>query len=169
MATSIALVIDRLSPSYEHCFMAKTKRNFSDMDRKAAVNLAEIYERKKKGLELNQEKLAFEVDMTQGAVSQYLKGKVPLRIVAALKFAKALKVKPTEIREDLAELTSELPIEAIEFAQKYANMTPEQQRKFEAILLLAGQAAPDSKLAKDWHAPDEPEPTKPKRRRTAKS
>jgi len=134
--------------------MAKTKRNFSAADRLAASNLAEIWKLKSSALSLTQEKAAGDLGMTQGAVSQYLHGKVPLRIVAAIKFAKLLKVKPTEIREDLRELTSELTPEALDFAQRFSKLKPEQQKKFEAILLLAADAVPDSKISGEWHNPE---------------
>lgn len=52
-----------------------------------------------------QESLAHEAGWkTQGAVSQYLLGKIPLNIEALLKFAKALNVAPDTISPSLAQL-----------------------------------------------------------------
>lgn len=41
---------------------------------------------------------------TQSTVSHYLNGKAPLNTDAALKFAVLLRVKPEELRPDLADL-----------------------------------------------------------------
>lgn len=42
--------------------------------------------------------------ITQGAISQYLTGKIPLNLTAVLRFAQFLKRQPQEIRSDLPEL-----------------------------------------------------------------
>lgn len=55
----------------------------------------------------NQEKLAFECGWkTQGSVSQYTLGKIPLNLPALLKFSKALGVPASDISPTLA---SQLP------------------------------------------------------------
>ncbi|WP_320728257.1 helix-turn-helix domain-containing protein [Enterobacter ludwigii] len=71
----------------------------------ASRNLKAAWDAKKKELKLTQELaaelLGFE---SQGTVSQYLNGKIPVNTDAALKFAALLKVKPEDIREDLKDL-----------------------------------------------------------------
>ncbi len=50
-----------------------------------------------------QQTIADQMDITQGAVSQYLKGDIPLNYHALRIFATALEVKPEDIRDDLPE------------------------------------------------------------------
>jgi len=58
----------------------------------------------------SQEKLAFECGWkTQGTVTQYLNGKIPLNIPALLKFAAALHVKPESISPSLASQLQQVP------------------------------------------------------------
>lgn len=71
----------------------------------ATLLLRKAWESKKKELKLTQEIAAdimgFEA---QATVSQYLNGKIPVNTDAALKFAALLKVKPEDLRPDLADL-----------------------------------------------------------------
>ena len=71
----------------------------------ATQRLRAIWDAKKRELKLTQELAAelmgFEA---QSAVSHYLNGKAPLNTDAALKFAVLLRVKPEELRPDLADL-----------------------------------------------------------------
>lgn len=50
---------------------------------------------------------------TQGAVNQYLLGKIPLNLTALLRFCAALGVTPVEISPDLAKPLGETPSAAI--------------------------------------------------------
>lgn len=56
-----------------------------------------IWDRKKKALSLSQEKAAEMYGCTQGNISQYLGGKIPLNTDAIYKFASILEVSPKEI------------------------------------------------------------------------
>ncbi|EBS9025028.1 helix-turn-helix transcriptional regulator, partial [Salmonella enterica] len=71
----------------------------------ATQRLRAIWDAKKRDLKLTQEIAAdlmgFE---TQSTVSHYLNGKAPLNTDAALKFSVLLRVKPEELRPDLADL-----------------------------------------------------------------
>ena len=58
--------------------------------------LKEIYERKKKELDLTQHKLAEKFEVSQTAIAQYLNGINPLNAKAALQFAEALDVAVSE-------------------------------------------------------------------------
>lgn len=65
---------------------------------------------KKSRIDASQEKLAAECGWkTQGTVSQYILGKIPLNLPALIKFSKALEVKPEEISPTLA---AQLPKES---------------------------------------------------------
>lgn len=77
-----------------------------------AARLKAIYMAKKRELGLTQESLASACGWeSQGSVSQYLNGKIPLNVEAAVKFAKALRVSVSDfsprLAADLAELTDE--------------------------------------------------------------
>ena len=68
--------------------------NLTPRQKGIALNLKAIFERKKRELGLTQESAAKAMGWkTQGAVSNYLNGKIPLNTDAKLKFAKLLGVK----------------------------------------------------------------------------
>jgi transcriptional regulator with XRE-family HTH domain len=122
------------------------KRVFTPADWDAQKRLKTIWEAKKGPLGLTQENVMEALDMNQSAVSQYLNGKVPLRLAAALKFSRLLKVKPTEIRPDLAELTSEVSTEALDWAQRFDKLDERGKQKFWDALLVAEKGIPDENL-----------------------
>jgi transcriptional regulator with XRE-family HTH domain len=72
-------------------------------DLQAASRLKALWKDRAKGLGLTQERMAEIMDVTQGAVSQYINGAIPLNYNAVLAFANALGVLPTDIRSDLPE------------------------------------------------------------------
>lgn len=82
------------------------KKTLTTADKRAAENLRRLWnewqsKRVERGLKrLSQEDAGDQLDMTQGAVSQYLRGLVPLGTEATLRFAKLLGVSPQEIRPD---------------------------------------------------------------------
>ena len=81
------------------------KRNITEADRQAALRLQRIWEYKRQALNLTQEQVAHSCGWsTQGAFSQYLRGKIPLNTDAVLKLAKVLQVAPQEIMPEIAEL-----------------------------------------------------------------
>lgn len=69
----------------------------------ASAKLSRIWHAKKKELGLSQERAAELYGCSQGNISQYLNGKIPLNTDAVYKFAKILKVNPIEIRPDLKD------------------------------------------------------------------
>lgn len=74
-----------------------------------ADRLKAIYASKKRSLSLTQESLAAACGWeSQGTVSQYLNGKIPLNKDAAVKFARHLKVKVEEFSPQLARDLAEL-------------------------------------------------------------
>ena len=66
----------------------------------AATRLRSIWDSKKRELGLTQEEAGARMGMTQGAVWQYLNGRIQLNTAAALKFARLLEVSPSEILGD---------------------------------------------------------------------
>lgn len=72
-------------------------------DMAAADRLRALWRSKAPALGLTQEKLAAEMDITQGAVSQYIAGLIPLNYRALMAFSKALECNATDIRSDLPE------------------------------------------------------------------
>lgn len=86
--------------------LAAMKRNpLSESDKAAAANLRRIWDEKKRDLGLTQEKAAEAMGFTtQGAVSHYLNGYMPLNTDNLLKFAALLEVPPSAIRPDIDDL-----------------------------------------------------------------
>ncbi|WP_194720795.1 XRE family transcriptional regulator [Noviherbaspirillum malthae] len=76
----------------------------NEEQKKDAERLSLLFEeRKAKNSALTQESLAHDCGWkTQGTVSQYLRGKIPLNLSALLKFAKALNFRPEEVSPSLA-------------------------------------------------------------------
>lgn len=71
-------------------------------------------------LGLTQEKMAHDLGITQGAVSQYLNGKIPMNYRTLKAFTSALGIEDTEIRSDLPE-------------QQYAAVAPQDDQYADVI------------------------------------
>ncbi|WP_258306697.1 LexA family transcriptional regulator [Stenotrophomonas maltophilia] len=69
----------------------------------AAARLKSVWNAKARKLGITQEKVALELGITQGAVSQYLNGKIPMNFRTLKVFAASLGIEDTEIRNDLPE------------------------------------------------------------------
>ncbi|UXB22803.1 MULTISPECIES: LexA family transcriptional regulator [unclassified Stenotrophomonas] len=69
----------------------------------AAARLKSVWTSKARKLGITQEKVALELGITQGAVSQYLNGKIPMNFRTLKVFAASLGIEDTEIRNDLPE------------------------------------------------------------------
>lgn len=70
----------------------------------AARRLRSIWDKRRTELELTQEKAADLLGWTQGAVSHYLNGKIPLGLPAVFKWAALLRTSPYAIRPEIAEV-----------------------------------------------------------------
>lgn len=68
-----------------------------------ASNLKKIWDEKRRDLGLTQEKAAEMYGCTQGNISQYLLGRIPLNIVAINKFATILQCDPSLINPEIDE------------------------------------------------------------------
>lgn len=66
-------------------------------EKRACKNLRRIWDEKKEGLGLTQEKAAAALEVTQGAVGHFLTGRKPLNIKRVIGFAKMLRVDPQDI------------------------------------------------------------------------
>ena len=76
----------------------------TEADIEAAARLLDAWEDRKRGLGLTQEKIADRLGgKSQGLVSQYLHGRIPLNYRALLVFCDALRIPPESIRDDLPE------------------------------------------------------------------
>lgn len=92
--------------------MAKTKkrREFTAREKSAQQNLFRIWSEKKEELGLTQESAASEMGFkTQGAVNQYLNGKIPLNTDAVLKFAMLLRCAPKDIDKEFGQFENTKP------------------------------------------------------------
>ncbi|WP_309684950.1 S24 family peptidase [Stenotrophomonas sp. SORGH_AS_0321] len=69
----------------------------------AAIKLKAAWDGRARGLGITQEKMAHELGITQGAVSQYLNGKIPMNYRTLKAFTSALGIEDVEVRTDLPE------------------------------------------------------------------
>jgi len=81
--------------------MAK-RRELTGEEQEWADKLKRIWLSRKKDLKLTQASAADEMDMTQGAVGQYLNGTIPLNDSAAMRFARLLQVPVGSFKPRLA-------------------------------------------------------------------
>lgn len=106
-------------------------RNITKADLQATERLRRIWDQQQRARKFNQTDAGAEMGMTQGAVSQYLTGRIALGPVATLKFAKYLGCNPLEIRPDLTKIGIEpgaLTIDAIRLAFHWQeNLDPDVQ------------------------------------------
>lgn len=92
-------------------------------DKAAASRLLAMWTSLKAERGLTQDAMAIRMGGTQGLVSQYLHGKIPLNYRALLAFSDALGIRPETIRTDLPEQRlsgSEMP----SFASQSARLDP---------------------------------------------
>lgn len=103
---------------------------------KAAKRLRAIWDSKKDDLHLTQEKAADYLDMTQGAVSHYLTGKIALGPVAILRFSRLLSVSPKDIRPDFEFqiIPGDMPQDVVEAAVKLASLPVEVRRDVSSLI-----------------------------------
>lgn len=78
-------------------------------DAAAAARLRRLWDARAKDLGLTQWKMSEVMDITQGAVSQYINGHIPLNFMAVMAFSRELRCDPLEIRSDLPEQRYMLP------------------------------------------------------------
>jgi phage repressor protein C with HTH and peptisase S24 domain len=69
----------------------------------AAEKLRAVWALRARERGITQDKMADELGITQGAVSQYLNGRIPMNYRTLLAFCKALGISDAEIRTDLPE------------------------------------------------------------------
>lgn len=89
------------SISFIHMGDRRSKLTKADVE--AARRLGALWDARAGRLGLTQEKMADRMDITQGAVSHYLRGRMALNYIAVMAFAKALDCDPSDIRSDLPE------------------------------------------------------------------
>lgn len=121
--------------------MATRKRSLTPADLRAAEKLKALwkaYQQQHPGV--SQEVAAARAGMTQSAFSQFLLGRVPMRITPVVKLAKLFEVPPHAIRDDLPEMTysrvqnapplelrepGPLSEDALEIAKVFDRLTPQ--------------------------------------------
>lgn len=111
--------------------MAESRRTFTEADRAAQARLRALWRAKAKQLGLTQEKAAKQFGGTQALISHYLTGRIALGRVAAMKFARLLRVPPEEIRDDFEfsrQLAEDVPEDVVRMAYKLSAM-PDTVRK----------------------------------------
>lgn len=89
--------------------MNTRKAKPSPQDIAAAAKLKAIWSERAKQRGLTQDKLAQELGITQGAVSQYLNGRIPMNYRTLRAFTDALGIAETDIRSDLPEQQLNVP------------------------------------------------------------
>lgn len=86
-------------------------------------NLKRIWLSKKSELGLTQEKLAAKIGWkTQGAVTSYLNGRIPLNTDAKVKFSEALGVDTKEIDPNFLAEKKTTPTNSMEFMSMYGEV-----------------------------------------------
>jgi len=117
------------------------KRSLTAREQIAAANLSQLWtEKKKSGRRLVQKDAAAEFGMTQGMISQYLKGKTALGVKATMEFAIFLDVRPADIDPEF-EFSSlapgDLPPESIEVTLGWLALSPNIQKTTRELILSA--------------------------------
>lgn len=135
--------------------MGTRKRKLTDADRRALAKVKDFWsDYRKKNPGISQEAAASRAGFTQSAMSQFLQGRVPIRVSPAMKFAKLFGVAPTEIRDDLAHVAyienttpkatlaarepsaEDLSPEALEVARVYSRLQPQTREQMRELLFI---------------------------------
>lgn len=124
------------------------RRPLTPQEREEALKIRSIYEAKKRELRLTQETLAEKMGFgTQGAVSQYMQGRIPMSNEVLLRFAYHLEFDPCDLRPDIFEkiplsnidTSAGLDKEALTWARQFARLR-EEDRKY--LMELIRRLAP---------------------------
>ena len=99
----------------------------------AYTKLTETWDRKRRELGLTQADLAQSLGMSQSSVSDYLNGKMPLGLEAALKFAEAREVDLGLIYEE------EIPLPGWSWAERVASLSRAARDALMALILKVNQ------------------------------
>jgi transcriptional regulator with XRE-family HTH domain len=127
------------------CMANNDPLNKSEIE--VSKRLNRIWHAKKKQLGLSQERAAEIYGCSQGNISQYLNGKIPLNTDAIYKFAKMLCVSPSEIKPELKEAASMLLADTGELTAKSLLPILERLSPIEAAKFLGmAEAIVDEKL-----------------------
>ncbi|WP_052740014.1 helix-turn-helix domain-containing protein [Photorhabdus luminescens] len=103
------------------------------------MRLKSIFESKKKKLNLSQQTIADEMDISQGAVGHYLNGRNALNAKVASAFAKILNVSICDFSPSLAAEITELSTTCVdnnekkELTKAARYLTPEQEELLKAF------------------------------------
>lgn len=92
-----------MSGSISVAHMSNRTAKPTAQDVQAAAKLKARWDIRDPALGLTQDTMAAELGITQGAVSQYLNGKIPMNYRTLVTFCRALGIDETEIRTDLPE------------------------------------------------------------------
>lgn len=132
--------------------MAKGKE-LSNEQREDAARLRKIWAEKKP---MTQERFAAEYGLgTQGNLTQYLNGHIPVNLEAAIRFANGLGVSVEDISPRLAKITAmlprsmsapQLPLQVEVLVERVMAITPEQRQEFLNAVLPQLGAAIDANL-----------------------
>jgi len=133
--------------------MPARKRKLTEADKRAAAKVRALWaDFQKKHPGISQESAAGRIGITQSAFSQFVLGRVPMRVDPVMKFAQLFDVAPTEIRDDLVDIRyssaprtikltaeeprSDLPPEALEIAELFKNLSPQTREIVRGILYM---------------------------------
>lgn len=141
----------------------KRRRELTPEEKARAARLRAIWDRyRQENPGVSQESMAFDMGWkTQGAVSQYLNGTIPLNLHAGLRFAKRLGVPVTDIEpawaDDLSgphhshtrtEPSSAAPVSTSIGGAQYLQSSPAAQQLVDQLLRLASSGQlPDAACA----------------------
>lgn len=105
-------------------------RTITQDDLEAARRLRDQWNARQRERGFTQETASDALGMTQGAVSQYLNGRLALGVAATIRFARFLNCQPTDIRPDYEHmLATRLSLEAYELATQWDAIPPDDQMK----------------------------------------
>ncbi|HXC39846.1 MAG TPA: helix-turn-helix transcriptional regulator [Burkholderiales bacterium] len=121
--------------------MPKTvRREFTEIDESALTALRNAWKNYKKAHPgATQEQVAAQLNMTQSAFSQYLRGKVPIGHAVALSFASFFKVSPQQIRRDIEINYAPAPEPPRLAAKQDAPLTEDQRNVAKAWAMLPAE------------------------------
>lgn len=118
-------------------YMARQIRELSSHEVACAKRLKQLYEQKKKPLNVTQYTLAEKMGISQSGVWQYLNGYIPLNLSAIIRFAKALECQVQDIDPEVPD-TRSLTDEEWRIIDAYRKMGESER---ETVLRVAEMSA----------------------------
>ncbi len=108
--------------------MSKNRRTLTGEEKAAQLRLKSAWAAKARALGLTQERAGAKIGITQGGVTQYLNGLIPLNLTMLLKFCSLLGEEPESIFPEIMCNALMKPVASDEFSELFSTLSDDDKQ-----------------------------------------